>query len=569
MRDLGRKLGLSAYTVSLALRDSPEISKVTRKRVRETARRMGYRRDPLLSTAMSRMRTRRSDSQKGAIGVVFSGSRDRFEQEAAPQALYEGLQQQATEFGFQIDLLLPDEDYLDQRERMVEVIRSRGLPGLILCAVSSTFERCEGGESSIEMLLRDFPMVMVGFLSGGQEPHWHIGEDRVWEIAEITRHAVSGGYRRPGLVWLPAASGLLEGHIDGAFATLINDLLGQKHLIPRLVAKHMDHDRLLAWVQEHQPDCVISNSAQVLRELEACGLRVPGDLGFASTQPNPAIPGLACTDPHWEEMGRLAISTLMATLQRHSLGLPSLPGRMLLKGDWREGETLPPREPPAVRSGIEEALRFSTIEMEPVINHPVNQAGGWFGRQPLQGLPVGKFYGGGVPVQIAASKPASPGCLLMRSRTIQSTLDGNGLPLQQRIDIGRQVAALWILHACGNSRPGERFAQYQVIFEGGASRTIPVIALGETGALTPAERREIRKKANIQDWWRTYEPLAKPGVRPVILSSALNPNYLRRLYLLEIPLKTARRVEALEVTSFASATSTLALLGLTVEEVAE
>lgn len=570
MRDLGRELGLSAYSISLALRNSPEISSATRKRVRETARRLGYRRDPLLSTAMSRMRNRGGKSQQGAIGVIFSGPRGRFEQEAAPQALFQGVQRQAAEFGFQTDLFLPDADYVNQRERMAEVIRSRGLPGLILCAVTSTFEMMEKGESSIDLLMGDSPMVLVGFLSAGLQPHWHIGEDRVWEIAEITRHAIEQGYRRPGLIWYPSVSGILEGHIDGAFATLITDLLGSSHLIPRLATSANHPDRLRAWLEEHRPDCVISNSAATMRDLKACGVRIPEDLGFASTQPDPSIPGLSCVDPHWEEMGRMAMSTLAATLQRHALGLPSLPGRMLLKGDWQKGETLPAREPRAVRPNCEHALRFTSVDLQPVLNHPVNETGGWFGRQPLQGLPVGKFLGAGVPIQIGVWKPSAPACLLMRSGTLQAGVDGKRLPERKRIEIRRTVMAIWILHACGNSRPGEKFAEYQVKLPGAKSRVVPIVALGEIGFINSLpERRARLQRANIQDWWRTYEPLEKPGVSPVILSSALNPNYLRRLYLLEIAFKTPQQVEAVEVTSLPTANSTLAILGMTVEEVME
>jgi len=66
LKDLAAQLALDKSSVSLALRDSPKISDATRARVREAARRMGYR--PNL--AARRLRTQRAQY----VGLVFPAS---------------------------------------------------------------------------------------------------------------------------------------------------------------------------------------------------------------------------------------------------------------------------------------------------------------------------------------------------------------------------------------------------------------------------------------------------------------------------------------------------------------
>jgi len=68
LRDLGKQLGLSAMTVSLAIRDSPRISEATKERVRAAARGMNFEPDQLaraLATGRSNL-----------VGVIVPDSSD-------------------------------------------------------------------------------------------------------------------------------------------------------------------------------------------------------------------------------------------------------------------------------------------------------------------------------------------------------------------------------------------------------------------------------------------------------------------------------------------------------------
>jgi LacI family transcriptional regulator len=53
--DIARALDVSLMTVSLALRNSPKVSKATRLKVRRMADKLGYRPDPEIARLMTRL----------------------------------------------------------------------------------------------------------------------------------------------------------------------------------------------------------------------------------------------------------------------------------------------------------------------------------------------------------------------------------------------------------------------------------------------------------------------------------------------------------------------------------
>ena len=77
LRTLARELGLSRATVSSALRGTGRVSPETQERVREAARKAGYRHNPLAATLMSEMRRSTGGTFRGVLATVdlFEGSR--------------------------------------------------------------------------------------------------------------------------------------------------------------------------------------------------------------------------------------------------------------------------------------------------------------------------------------------------------------------------------------------------------------------------------------------------------------------------------------------------------------
>lgn len=70
-RAIAAELGVNQATVSLALRGHPSIPEETRRRVEETARRLGYQKNAYVASLMARIRSGRPVAAKGCIAILM------------------------------------------------------------------------------------------------------------------------------------------------------------------------------------------------------------------------------------------------------------------------------------------------------------------------------------------------------------------------------------------------------------------------------------------------------------------------------------------------------------------
>ena len=103
IRGVAAKVGLSTYTVSLALRGDRRVPAATQARVKATAEAMGYRTNPLVSANMERVRRSRWSKGTGAtIGLVYESRADGVLW-CTDQDLIAGVRRKAEELGFGCD----------------------------------------------------------------------------------------------------------------------------------------------------------------------------------------------------------------------------------------------------------------------------------------------------------------------------------------------------------------------------------------------------------------------------------------------------------------------------------
>jgi len=559
LRDIASATGVSSYTVSLALRDHPEIAEKTRNRVKREAARLGYRRDPILSVAMARVRARGQSAGAGTIGVVMAGPRIGFEERLGAPEVLAGIREQAEQFGFGIDVFWPDSDFLGNRARLSEIIHHRGLMGLVLVALGATFDAHSGQEPPIEQLMKGLPMATIGRISIETEPHWHIGVDASRMGYEMIRRASQLGYTRPGLVYDPFAYTRFAGTPVDGYRRAQEIFVAPEDQIPEFRwGIGNSEKRFSEWLKQWKPDCLVSTD----RSFGQIGRFVPEGCGQAGGWTPEEDGRIAGFEANWHEVGRVSISAIMAALQRHALGLPMVPGQMLLEGVWHDGASLPPKAVSRYKPGSRKPSEMVPLSLEKFANQPLAVVGGWFQRDFLYGIEAGPIRSGGVPFEVAGDKEQGR-CLLMRSASVKSVADGQPAPERVAIPVGKKANALYFLHGCGNSVVGEEFACYRIEFSDGSEEVVPLIAKG--GVHTAVGDR-APEAANIQDWWVSYEPLRKDGVWPLILTVDGSPNYLRRLYVLEHRWKRSKTIRRIVVGSDSEARSTLALLGVALEK---
>ncbi len=93
MADIARELGVAKITVSRALSDSPTVKESTRRLIRDTAERMGYR----LNISARNLRQQRTRTI--AVVIEMAPSHDRLMSEPYPLSLLGGIMQELTAAG--------------------------------------------------------------------------------------------------------------------------------------------------------------------------------------------------------------------------------------------------------------------------------------------------------------------------------------------------------------------------------------------------------------------------------------------------------------------------------------
>ncbi len=305
--DIARQLGVSAMTVSRALRGSPEVSDLTRRRVLECANELGYRPNRWARSLVTR--------QTSIIGVVVPDISHSFFAEVT-----RGLEEVVSRAGYNV--LLCD-SWLDaEREKSeIEMLVSSTVDGLVIAS--------EQSEKSVHVFrkLKDkgVPFVLIDrFFPKASFPAVVVDDLQVGRLA--TEHLIRLGHTRIAHIQGPPISpGSLryQAYIDTLAA---NQIPFRKQWVR---AGKFDiqsgREAMAALLQtKPRPTAVFAgNDPMGIGALYACrdaGFAVPADISVVGAgniegahHPNPFL-----TTIDWprEELGRCAGNLLLSIIRQ-------------------------------------------------------------------------------------------------------------------------------------------------------------------------------------------------------------------------------------------------------------
>ena len=336
LRRLAGLAGVSPSAVSLALRDSPKISRATKQRVWRLAKETGYSPDAKIVELMRHLRKPRSVRQAACFGVISFYDHPRpWEKSAHQQRIFEGMTRRAGELGYRLEPLWLRAPGMTYR-RFRGILEARGIEGL-LCFGSPDF-----GEEFPTELAR-YSVVTVG-LSVRPPMHRvtsHFYNDTVAALDRVHRL----GYRRPGLV-LGNYEETRSAHAhSAAYLGWCEHHLGSGRALPVLRLNAVEKKPLLDWLAQHAPDVLIfvhlpdmiAPLRAVLREKR---VRVPGQLGVAVLSHFVEGTGFSGLQQNQHLMGAWAVELLAARIANRDLGLPANPRIEMVESQWIEGGSL-------------------------------------------------------------------------------------------------------------------------------------------------------------------------------------------------------------------------------------
>lgn len=337
-RQLAALAGISATAVSLALRNSPEISAATRQRVQRLAQKMGYQPNAKVAELMTHLRLARTPESQACLGVIsFYDQVDPWKKTIHHSRIYEGMLRRANAIGYRLEPLWLRAPGMTYR-RFRSILDARGIQGL-LCFGSPNLDEEFPNE------LDHYAVVTQG-VSIKTPLHRVVGNvfDPTWRVLRRLR---SQGYERIGLV-----IGDYEGPRNSH--AYLCAYLGWSHMelkrptgVPVLHLADVEEKPLLSWLQRYSPDVIIfAHDYSALPHLAALlqrnRIRVPKDLGVVAISQvldHTDFSGFHA-NPHL--VGEWAVELVVGRIMNADFGIPTNPRIEMVDMEWVEGRSLRP-----------------------------------------------------------------------------------------------------------------------------------------------------------------------------------------------------------------------------------
>jgi len=335
--------GCSRMTVSLALRDRPGLPAATSERVKNVAKKLGYRANPLVSIYQAHVRARRVPRYQANLAWINDHPLgDIWQSTPWMVGYWEGASERAQALGFKLEQLhlsamgATPEQAVGRAKR---ILGSRGIYGVVLPWLHNT------EHASLDW--SDFAVAMIGknvsYRDNAERKtvlsfFHHSNSDVAYNLKLAWHRLHARGFQRIGLALDHLNDRLGESLQRGCFL-IEQEIVPRRDRVPPLVVRHfselLGQRELVRWFLRHQPDAVMLFDTNVVKIVNA-------QTGFASKpfpvelSLTPNMPEFHGIDAQHELIGASAIDLVVAQLHNNERGRPDAPREVLVKGVWRE-----------------------------------------------------------------------------------------------------------------------------------------------------------------------------------------------------------------------------------------
>lgn len=340
LRDIARQLNVSHVTVSMALRDHPRISVERRAEVRKVAEALGYRPDPMLASLVAYRNRKRVKPVAATLAWLNCWPEPaKLRQHKEFDSYWLGARAAAERLGYRLEEFVIDKDM--KGRRLNGILLARGVKGLLVPP-----HRAGMSWSDLGLDWKEFSLVRFGFSTSDLRAHM-IGNDQMRSSELAVRQMADAGYRRIGYVGSESHDaatdanfrmGYLRGiELDQRLTWAPPILLGPGQ---RLESAEVGQ-RVVEWIKENAIDALLTSESGLMELCERHGLRVPDDVAIAATSARDGGRVDAGLDQNPVEIGRVAVHTLIESINRREFGEPDYCRRVLVESRWVAGASLP------------------------------------------------------------------------------------------------------------------------------------------------------------------------------------------------------------------------------------
>lgn len=332
LRSLAAEAGVSPMTVSLALRNSREVSTATRRRLQRLAARRGYQPDPTITKLMHHLRARVPARFRASIcGLRQTWAPERIRPGNYLVRLEQGLHARADELGYSLSMI--DLDEYPSASQLQRVLLSRGIEGLVLLPMRAPCDLVDRLDWTVFSTVSATPSVTAPCFHGVMPHHF---ENMLRACAQLT----GGGYKRIGLALTSEWEQRVHHRWTGGLAWQ-NLYGGTKPVAPFIDAHsgpNVTPHAFLAWLAHEQPDVILCETHDRVAFAAMLNSLPPSRRPAVATLNWPNAPANAGIDQRPERIGEVAIEILAGMLLRGEKGVPALPNTTMIDGRWATGK---------------------------------------------------------------------------------------------------------------------------------------------------------------------------------------------------------------------------------------
>lgn len=337
MQDIARVAGVSKNSVSLALRNSPELPVSTRKRIASLAAKMGYRKNPTVAKLMAQLRRDGVHGHRATIALLNAHQdRDAFTTHPTIPIYVEGCRRRAHSNGYGIDEFWLHDPSLDGN-KLNRILRSRNIRGVIITGLMKD-NRLPGRFRDV---WNNHPCVVTGVRTRDPALHFACTDHHILAVRAV-ENALKLGYQRPGLVLDRIIDRLVDHRFTSGYLTALRELPENDRTKPfdDVAGARRDQELFRHWYRSEGPDVILTLYHEVGRWIQAMDLKVPEDVGLIQLEWRDDHPDWAGMCQHNDIVGEAAVEMLLGMIHQDDAGIPLYPRATLIGSSWVNGTTV-------------------------------------------------------------------------------------------------------------------------------------------------------------------------------------------------------------------------------------
>ncbi len=335
LSEIAAEAGVSRYTVSLALRQSPRVSDDSRRKVELAAKKLGYRPNPTLSALMRSIRWKGRQHRLTSLALVMMVDKPQWTGKHRYLAdITSGAKARCEEAGFAFERFLVEPGRPNARH-LQHVLDSRGVDGVIIAPLPKI-------GSTLGLNYDKLAYVSIG-QTLTEVPTHRMETATFLNIRKALTHAMELGWRRPGLMLSNRMNDALETMVLGAYLGFLHGR-GADHPPPLIFdERELSRDMVADWIRRHEVDAVLTSRSIVATWLREAGFRLGEDVALAHLDCPADNRELAGINQRLHEVGASAVDVLGELIHANARGVPAVAKIVEIEGEWRDGASMPPR----------------------------------------------------------------------------------------------------------------------------------------------------------------------------------------------------------------------------------